>query len=114
METLLFGQTEMEYLALWVTRNSILPVKKKVEAIVNMKQPMTKHQVRSFIGLINYYRYTWDRCSHLLQPLTEITSDKVTFKWTAIEQKVFDNIKHIVACNILLAHPYFNAQFDIC
>ena len=55
----------------------------------------------------------WARQSHLLQPLTALTSYKVTFEWAHIEQKAFEDIKFIVACNNLLAYPDFNEQFDI-
>ena len=53
------------------------------------------------------------RQSHLLQPLTAITSTKVTFKWTYVKQQLFDKIKQIVACNTLLIYPDFNERFDI-
>ena len=54
----------------------------------------------------------WLKRSHLLQPLTALTSTKVQFKWTDVEQKVFDKIKQIVACNTLLIYPYSNKYFD--
>ena len=38
----------------------------------------------------------WAKRSHLLQPLTVLTSKKVNFKWTDLEQKAFDEIKRIV------------------
>ena len=55
----------------------------------------------------------WERLSHLLQTLTELTSTKVTSKWTDVEQKPFDKIKQIFARNTLLIYPDFNARFDI-
>ena len=51
--------------------------------------------------------------SHLLHPLTALTSNKVEFKWTDVYQKAFDEIKLIVACDTLLAYPDFNKRFDI-
>ena len=78
-----------------------------------MTPPTNKKQVRSFIGLVNYYRNMWDRRSQLLQPLNTLMSYKVKFKWTDMEQKAFDDIKWAVAHNTLLAYPYFNKRFDI-
>ena len=103
----------MEYLGFWVTRNGIFPVNKKVEDIVNMTPPKNIRQVCAFLVLVNYYRDMCDRRSHLLQPLTAVTSNKVKFKWTDTEQQAFDKIKQIVACNILLIYPDFNERFDI-
>ena len=97
----------------WVTRNGIRPVNKKIEAIVNMTPPKTIKQVRVFVGLVNYYRYTWDKRSHLIQPLTELTSSKLMFEWKDVEQKPFNKIKRIVARGALLIYLYFNKRFDI-
>ena len=108
-----FGQTEMEYLGFWVNWTGIWPINKKVEAIVNMMPPKNQKQVCSFIGLVNYYRDIWAKQSHLLQPLTILTSKKVKFKWTVVEQKSFNEIKQIFAHNTLFTYPDFNKCFDI-
>ena len=108
-----FGQTDMEYLGFWVTRIGIRPINKEVEAIVKITPPKNTKEVRAFIGIINYYRYMWDRRSHLLHPLTEITSPKVKFKWNNVEQKTFDDIKCDVSHDTLLAYWYFDKIFDI-
>ena len=55
----------------------------------------------------------WSKRPHLLQPLTELTSKKVRFKWTVVEQKLFDEIKRIVAYDTLLLYQDFNKIFDI-
>ena len=76
----------MGYLGFWVTRNGIRPINKKVEAIVNMTPPTRQKQMREFIGLVKYYREMWSKQSHLLNPLTELTSNKVKFKCTDAEK----------------------------
>ena len=53
MEKQFFGQTEVEYLGFWVTRNGIRLVNKKGEAMVNMMPPKSQKQARAFIGLVN-------------------------------------------------------------
>ena len=53
----------------------------------------------------------WEINSHILAPLTKITSTKLKFKWTKIEQYNFDEIKRIVARDTLLTYPYFNEEF---
>ena len=55
----------------------------------------------------------WAIKSHLLQPLTSLTSNKVNFKWTDVEHKAFDEIKRTVAHNTLLVYPDFNKLFNI-
>ena len=78
-----------------------------------MKPPKNTKEVRAFIGIVNYYRYMWDKRSHILHPLTALTSHKVRFKWTDLEQKAFDDIKRAVSQENLLSYPYFNRSFYI-
>ena len=73
IEKSFFGKVQLEYLGYWITRDGVLPVSKKVDAIIALKSPTTVKQVRSFVGMVNYYRDMWKRRSHLLTPLTALT-----------------------------------------
>ena len=55
----------------------------------------------------------WPRRSHMLAPLTILTSIKQIINWTQVEQDVFDKIKWIVARDTLLTYEYFNEAFKI-
>ena len=72
--------------------------------------PINKKQVRSFIGLLKYYRNMWAKRSHLLQLLTLLASKKVKFKWTPVEQNVFNEVKVLVTLDTLLIYPDFNKK----
>src|SRR5688572_8883287 len=76
-----FCQTELEYLGYWITQNGIRPVTKKVEAIQKLKVPICVQQLRWFIGVISYYQDIWPQRSHVLAPLTALTSAKMKWKW---------------------------------
>ena len=108
-----FGKTQMGYLGFWVMQTAICLVNKKLEAIVNMTPSKNIKQLRSFIGLVNYYRDIWARRSHLLQLLTALTSNKLTFKWTDVKQQAFNKIEQIVARDTLLIYLDPNERFDI-
>ena len=90
-----------------------MPVQKKVQAITNITVPKTKKQLRSFIGMVNYYRDMWIRRSEILAPLSKITSKTAKWQWTEVEQQAFDTIKKIVSQETLLRHPDFNKEFEI-
>ena len=51
-----FAKQEFEYLGYNITKQGIKPLTSKVEAIRRIKRPKTLRQLRSFIGIINYYR----------------------------------------------------------
>ena len=108
-----FAENKLEYLGFLITRNGIMPLPKKVEALQNIAVPKTKKQLRSFIGLINYYRDMWIKRSEVLAPLTSMTSKEVKWNWTEDCQKAFDKIKKIVSREVLLSYPDFSETFEI-
>ena len=50
-----FFAEQVEYLGYWITRKGIQPVQSKVEAILKIKAPTTRKELRHFIGIVNYY-----------------------------------------------------------
>jgi Reverse transcriptase (RNA-dependent DNA polymerase) len=61
---------ELEYLGNFINRRGVRPTVKKVEAIMKIDAPKTGKQLRSFIGMVNYYRDMWPQRSHLLSPIS--------------------------------------------
>ena len=108
-----FCKGELEYLGHWITRGGVQPLSKKVESISNLAAPTTRKKLRTFLGMVNYYRDMWVRRSHVLTPLAALTSTGVKFKWTDVHQKSFEDMKRILARETLLAHPDFSQPFHI-
>jgi Reverse transcriptase (RNA-dependent DNA polymerase) len=100
-----FAQTNLEYLGYNISREGLHPSQKKVEAILQIKAPTTRKQLRQFIGMVNYYRDMWPQRSHLLAPLSSMTSAKVKWKWTDECQESFDKMKAIMAKETLVTFP---------
>ena len=63
--------------------------------------------------MVNYYRDVWQQRSHLLAPLSALTSVKVKWKWTDEHQVAFDQMKALIAKETLLTYPDFNKEFEI-
>jgi len=69
-----FARSQLEYLGYWITHTGIKPVYDKVKAVLKIAEPKTRKELRSFIGMVNYYRDMWVRRSHVLAPLAALTS----------------------------------------
>ena len=80
--------------------------------ILKMQPPKNVKKLRSFLGLVNYYRDMWPRRTHVLAPLTAMTG-KTPFIWEAQHQQACDTMKSINAADMLLAYPNLNHPFDI-
>ena len=108
-----FARSELEYLGYWISRSGISPMKDKVAALMNIDRPRTRKQLRSFIGMLNYYRDTWVRRSHVLAPLAALTSNTTKFEWGPKQQAAFEMAKRIISKDTILAYPDFSQPFII-
>ena len=79
----------------------------------NLTPKTTQKGVFNFIGLVNYYCNMWERHSHTLENPNNLTSNKVKFKWTDVNQKAFKEIDWIVNHSQLLVYPDPNKRFEI-
>jgi hypothetical protein len=66
-----FCAHEIEYLDYILTREGIKPQPKKVQAILTLNPPNNVKELRHFLGMVQYYRDMWERCSEMLAPLTD-------------------------------------------
>ena len=108
-----FVAHKFDYFDYHVTRDGVMPIPKKFEAIQALAVPKTCKQLRPFIGMINFYRDMWQKRSEHLAPLTELTSKNVKYDWKDEHQRCFNSIKHVIGCEVLLAYPDFNSTFEI-
>ena len=108
-----FARSELEYLGYWITREGIQPLPDKVQAMMKVAAPTTRKELRSFIGLVNYYRDMWQKRSHLLAPLATLTSKATKWRWDKEEQEAFDGIKRVISREVMLSYPDFEKEFVI-
>jgi len=81
--------------------------------MINLAAPKNLKQVRSFLGMIIYYRDIWIRRSHILAPLNTLLRKGKRWSWDSEHQRAFNDIKRIIAKQTLLHYPNFNKPFEI-
>ena len=79
----------MEYLCHVLTPDGLKTNPRTVEAVKECTQPKNVKEIRQFLGLSSYYRQFIKNFAALAEPLTALTSNNVTFEWTAECQEAF-------------------------
>ena len=87
----MFGYFELCFLGHFVGKGKLRPLDEKVQAAKKCSRPTTKKQVRSFLGLIGYYRKFIPNFSTVAFPLTELTRKGSPSKvvWTLDTERAF-------------------------
>ena len=105
----LFGVTSLEFLGHKIDQDGISFTQTKLDNVVNFIKPLNIKQLRSFIGLVNYFRDHVKNHSRVPKPLqdmltTAIKKGKVksTLDWTHEAEEGFQQIKDSInACPLL-------------
>jgi hypothetical protein len=98
------GEAEIKYLGFIISEQGLRPDPEKVKALQTIAAPTSPHEIRVFLGLINYYRSFIPDCAMLSAPLTRLLAKDVTFLWTQTHQDCFDELKKRLADDCLRNH----------
>ncbi|GFU75630.1 hypothetical protein TNCV_2863441 [Trichonephila clavipes] len=90
-----FGKAQIKYLGHIIGSGKYEPDPEKTAVINNLPVPKTKKELRSVLGLCNYYREYIPKYSELVYPLTELTKKRVpdSIPWTEKHDSSFHFLK---------------------
>ena len=116
----MFATAEIEYWGHTLTPEGVRPNNKKVTAVTNFPVPKTVKEVKSFLGLANFYRRFILEMATLSRPLTALTrKDKSTgrfvkFDWSQECELAFNQIKDRLVSAPVLRPPDMDKPFTLC
>jgi hypothetical protein len=91
-----FYQKRIHYLGHIISKDGIAVDPEKIEAIRECLAPKNVTEVRSFMGLVGYYRRFIAGFSKIAHPITSLQRKGVKFQWTKECEKSFQELKQLL------------------
>lgn len=109
------AREEVCYLGFVIGRGNIRPQQEKVEAIRSCSPPTTMKKVRSFLGLVGWYRRFIPNFSARAAILTDLTRATAPNKveWAADCERAFTDLKEALCGDPVLVSPDFSQPFIV-
>ena len=107
-----FCLKEIHFLGHVVGEGVIKMDPEKVRAVLDWKRPQNVHEVRSFLGLANFYRRFIDHFAEVARPLTNLTR-KGGWLWTPECDEAFAELKRRITSGPVLVLPDFDKPFEV-
>ena len=106
-----FLRKEVNYLGHQITEYGVKPDPQKVMAMAQFPQPTTTKQLKTFCGMISYYRRFIPNCSKTASPLHKLFKRDALFEWTAEQEYAFQYLKNRLISQPILQYPEFSKEF---
>ena len=95
-------KSSVNFLGHRIDKDGVHPTTEKLEAIVRAPAPRNIQQLRSFLGLINYYGKFIPNASTILNPLNKLLRKDTPWNWSKECQTSFESAKkHLVSTEVL-------------
>nr|XP_021183516.2 uncharacterized protein K02A2.6-like [Helicoverpa armigera] len=99
-----FLQESVKYLGYIIDKEGLRPDTSKLDAISNAPRPENITQLKSFLGMLNYYGKFISNLSTLLYPLHNLLKKDVRWKWDRCCERAFNEAKRVLLGDRVLAH----------
>lgn len=108
-----FFQHELTFLGHVVSAEGLKVDPQKTRVVQEWPTPKNVHDVRSFLGLANYFRRFVQGYSNLVRPLTNLTRKSTRWQWSDECQRAFNDLKERLTTASVLALPDPEKPYEV-
>ena len=108
-----FHMREVHYLGHVVSADGIKVDPRKTAVVADWPAPRNVKELRSFLGLSNYFRRFIQGYSRMVMPLTHLLTASVDWHWGDACQHAFASVKAALTSAPVLAVPDFSQPFEV-
>jgi len=106
-----FAVEQVKYLGHILSADDVAVDPSKTDIITNWPRPKNAKQVKSFLGVSNYYRRFIKRYSQRSAALRELTAEDKPFNWGNKQQDAFIDLKAALSKPPILRIPTWRFLF---
>ncbi|CAH2106577.1 unnamed protein product [Euphydryas editha] len=106
-----FLRKEVIYLGHTITKDGLRPNDDKIAAVMNYPIPKTTTEIKSFLGLIGYYRRFIKDFAHVTKPLTSCLKKRNKIIMDQNYVDAFNRCKELLTHAPLLQYPDYDKTF---
>jgi hypothetical protein len=107
------GYESIEILGHLLEDGKVKPVRGKVDAISKLVPPSNTKQLKSFLGLVGFYRRFIKKFANIAAPLIELLSKTAEYKWGKEQEQAFNSLKEALKQSTGLHLPAPQGRFRI-
>lgn len=121
----IFGQSSLEFLGHTVSTDGVVPLPKKVQAVLDFEPPRDVRGLQRFLGMVTFYHRFIPKAAHITRPLNAVVkaaaSESKTNKvpvsalipWNKVLVDAFEATQRALANAAMLSHPRPDAQLAL-
>ena len=112
------ARNEVKFLGHVLSKEGLATDPEKIRAVKDFPRPVTMRDVRSFLGLCNYYRKFIPSFAQIARPINCLlskssgTSSNKKIAWTESCEAAFNSLKHALSTTPVLAFADFEKLFS--
>ena len=109
----ILAQSSVTFLGHWVSEEGLQPDTRLLDSIREIRPPTTVSQVRSFLGLVGYYRRFIKEFSNISAPLNQLLEKNKLFEWTAKCAEAYEKLKAVLLQQPVVSYSDFTIPFRL-
>lgn len=106
-----FLQKQVKFLGHTLTDKGLQPNEDKIKAVKNFPLPKTQKEIKSFLGLVGYYRKFIQDFAKLTKPLTKCLKKGSKINMSSEYIQAFEKCKEVLINAPILQYPDFEQPF---
>lgn len=99
-----FFRSTISYCGHVIDKHGLHKSKEKIEAVLQAPKPENVSQLKSYLGLVNYYHKFLPNLATTLHPLNTLQQEGVKWEWSEECDRAFKETKRLITSDELLIH----------